>query len=205
MNDQHDAPWDDGSGEFPLINGSDLLGPYGVTSAELAAIDPEQIDRWERERQRAARERAERMERARTNLLDKLDEMLRAGGLRDRGYDLLWIEIDMGYLPDVYRGATGRWLVYSDHERRSWSLEGWNQHAVEVLVPPIPVEARETARLYLTPPPVLPNYHPVPRMTPLVGLPEATDGARRPWHPRLNSSVPRRTPQVWMNDMEREQ
>lgn len=196
-----DTQWNDESGEYEAFGS---LGEYGVTSAELPTVSPEQWARWEREQQRVARAEREQAERARADLLDHLDDLYALGLLAGHGFDLLWAEIDLGRLPDLYRDAAGRWMVYSEHERRSWTLAGWNQHANELL----PVESRETARLYLTPPATLPTYHARPvRPTPLVGLPEVTSGAARPWHARFDSRLPgtppptlRVTPPLWLTD-----
>lgn len=191
--------FDDESGEYEAAFGS--FGEYGVTSAELPAVSPEQWAAWERERARAARELEQRTRRARDQFLDKLDALYDQGRLTLHGYDLLQDEVSAGFLPDLYRGADARTWVFSERERRHWTLAGWNRHALDL----VPVSARETARLYVSPPPVLPGYHPAPRLTPLVGLPEATTGAPRPWQAQWDSKltpppVMRTTPPVWLFD-----
>lgn len=156
------------------------FGQYGVTSAELPAMTPEQVAAQQRE-QRQAWERAQSL---RARIGHKLDALRRQRKLSNAAYDLLQSEFSEGRIPDVYEdAATGQWLVWSDYEQRRYTLASWERHAQAAL--PVADPERETARL--TQPSI---------------APAAT--TQRPWHASLDSQWPntparpmRPTPQFW--------
>jgi hypothetical protein len=183
-----DQPWDDGSGEFAAFAELDMLGPYGVTSAELPVISPEQQRAWERAEEQARYTRWQQEQQLRHKVHDKLDKLYHQRVLNAPSYDLLQAEMNIGHLPDVYYDADyGSWWIWSDRERRRYSLAGWAWHAQQFLAVADP--ERQTAT-YLTPP-LMPPLTPAPSTVPL--FPGQRSPTGQPWHPALNSRL---TPQV---------
>lgn len=179
-----DQPWDEGSGEFAAFAALDMLGPYGVTSAELPVVSPEQQRAWERAEEQARYARWQQEQQLRSKLHDKIDKLYHQRVLNAPSYDLLQAEMSQGHLPDVYYDADyGSWWVWSDWERRRYSLAGWAWHAQQFLAVADP--ERQTAT-YLTPP-----LAPAPSTVPL--FPGQRSPTGQPWHPALNSRL---TPRV---------
>ena len=185
-----DHAWDDGSGEFAAFAGFaelDLLGPYGVTSAELPVVSPEQQRAWQQVEEQARYERWQREQQFRHKLQDKIDKLYHQRVLNAPSYDLLQAEMSAGHLPDVYFDADyGSWWVWSDRERRRFSLAGWAWHAQQFLSVADP--ERQTAT-YLTPP-----LAPAPSTVPLFPGQRSPTGQpyqqpQQPWHPALNSRL----------------
>jgi hypothetical protein len=161
------------SGESGMAGmaGLDIFGEYGVTSHELPAVPAPQRARWDRERQEQWRLRLQ----ARERIIAKLAKLARQRTLSAPVYDWLQDELAAGYLPDVYRDEGGRWWVYSEFNRWSYSLAGFARCVQTWL----PLSERATE--------IVPTPHVTPLATP--HAPPLATPPGLPWHPAYNSRL----------------
>ena len=125
------------------------LGEFGVTSAQLPAVDVAYQRRvWQEQQARLVRE-----ERMRAACFARIQRGWREGRISNPGYDLLQDEFQCGLIPDLYRDEHGVFYVFSAHENRRYTLGSWERHAQDMLEPGDPERVTER----ITAPPVSPD------------------------------------------------
>ncbi|HET9109690.1 MAG TPA: hypothetical protein VFN78_02580 [Ktedonobacterales bacterium] len=141
---------DDRSDEF---EGFGDLGEFGVTSAELPAVDVAQQVQAQRRVWQEQQARKVQEERLRQQCFARIQRGWREGRLSNPGYDLLQGEFECGLIPDLYRDEYGVFYVFSAHERRRYTLGSWERHAQDQLEPGDPERVTER----ITAPPIAPD------------------------------------------------
>lgn len=143
------------------------LGEFGITSAELPAVDVAQQRRvWQEQQARLVQE-----EKLRTQCFARIQRGWREERLSNPAYDLLQDEFACGLIPDLYRDEYGVWYVFSAHENRRYTLGSWERHTQDMLeisdpervteritAPPIALDPAQ--QRWQSPDAVYPNYQP---------------------------------------------